>query len=109
MVMLANMSSFFKAEVACVKAGLSPINPCADIIACIVSGDFQLDEVLSKDEPLVKRSDGILMLPGWLTSEGARQEYEWAKDYNVTSVCVPDIKHIHLAISALKAKMRRAR
>ena len=77
---LQNIARFFHMEALLIRHGFAPINPAADIIAAIVAGDFVYDDFLGKDEPLVKKSDVLMVLNGWSSSEGATQEVEWAHD-----------------------------
>lgn len=110
MEMLVNLSHFFKAEGALIKAGMAPLNPASDLIACIVRGDLSLQEVLTKDEPFVRTSDGALLLPGWKDSKGALVEYDWMVEECIPRIEVIDMKHLDLAIKALSYKLglRRA-
>jgi len=80
---LQNLARFFHAETTLIKHGFSPINPAADLIAALHAGDFTYRDYLGKDEPLVKRSDALLLLPGWSESMGATAEVSWALQADV--------------------------
>jgi len=81
----ANLRRFFRWEALLLQKGYSPINPAADFFALMMMGETKnaeewYERLLGKDEPLVKRSDALLMLKGWRNSKGALREYDWAKD-----------------------------
>lgn len=87
-----NLAAFFEAEKELLKSGFAPINPAADFIALMMMGERMGREdwrrmLMGKDEPLVKGADAIFMLPGWTHSPGAREEWEWAKDFGVPAFC----------------------
>lgn len=82
-VALQNLARFFHAEATLIRHGFAPINPASDLIAAIVAGDFAYEDFLGKDEPLVRRSDAIFMLPDWGCSHGATQELGWAFESDV--------------------------
>jgi hypothetical protein len=41
--------------------------------------DIDWEKFLEGDEELIRRSDGLVMLPYWVTSKGAAREYELAR------------------------------
>jgi len=73
-----NLSRFFYWEMRLTEAGFSVINPAADVISLLMGGRLIYDDLLAKDEPLVKRSDTLFLLDRWNTSRGARREKRWA-------------------------------
>ena len=88
--MYRNLRHFFEAERELLQLGFAPINPAADFTALMMMGDERVSSdlwtkmLMTKDEPLVKRSDALFLLPGWRRSLGAQKEVFWAEE-----ACVP--------------------
>ena len=75
---LANLHWFFVMEIQLKRSGYSVINPAADLIACIMAGDFEFKELLENDEALVKKADALFLHLDWQDSRGATMEHDWA-------------------------------
>jgi len=80
---ITNLHAFFAMEIELTRLGYSALNPASDVLAAIMHGRFKHGTLLGKDEAFVKRSDAILFLPRWETSNGARQERVWAEEADV--------------------------
>jgi hypothetical protein len=87
---LNNMSVFYRKEIELTQMGFSVLNPAADIITILIAGNFVYEDLLGKDESLVKVSNAIYLLPGWEKSIGAQREYHWAF---VDSIAVLESNH----------------
>ena len=54
------------------------------------------DNVLKGDLMMVARCDGIVMLPNWNTSKGARMEHAYAAELGIPIWYYPDIPPLHV-------------
>lgn len=85
---LYNFPAFFKAALALREQGINVINPAEKDMARgfdpgkpLKDQDFSLEETLRQDflDILHEDTDGVVFLPGWQDSSGARDEYRIAR------------------------------
>jgi hypothetical protein len=89
-LVVRNMGRFFVAERDLLLRGFAPINPAADFIALMMAPEWFIGDetvywetLMAKDEALVKSSNGLYLLPNWLSSKGAVSEYYWARQAGI--------------------------
>jgi hypothetical protein len=80
---IKNMHKMIKTAKAAREAGFSVYVPCVDILEGLVDGNFTYKDFFDNSQPWLLASDGVLLTPGWETSEGTKREIKLAEDNNI--------------------------
>lgn len=95
-----NFDAFYEAEAMLQKGGYEVLNPArmdADIgfnPDTDVPDKAFLDEAMRRDFEAVMKSDGVVMLPGWEKSVGAKAEMGLARWRRIPVYSFPDMKEL---------------
>lgn len=75
---LANIISALKNAVLVAEAGAHPIIPHTALPGCETWQD-----AMNCCKPMLSDCDAIFLAPGWENSRGARQEHDWALEWEM--------------------------
>ncbi|PSR23568.1 MAG: hypothetical protein C7B43_19995 [Sulfobacillus benefaciens] len=73
-----NFPLFHRAAAAFRQHGVAVVNP-----AEICSVDTTWSVALAQDLAVLPQTQGLILLPGWQTSSGARLEWQWARAHGL--------------------------
>ena len=80
---IKNMHRMIKCAREVRRIGFSVYVPGNDFLEGLVDGDFNYEEYFSNSQPWLAASDAVFLTPGWETSEGTKQEIEYAKQLGI--------------------------
>lgn len=75
-----NRPAFFAAEALLRSMGHDTLNPA--ISEDLMGWDCSWEDYMKNDAKLVRSADGIVLLPGWQKSKGAKIEARMARRWN---------------------------
>jgi hypothetical protein len=86
--------------------GYAPFNPAADWGTVKVWTAPSIERLMQRDRAFFEVCDALLQLKGWEHSIGARQEHEWALEWELPCVVECGLDATHKALDAVFAPRR---
>lgn len=81
---------FMNSEIRLKKLGHEVVNP-ARLGKCLPK-TFEQKDYLDVEKEIITKCDAICMLKGWEESEGAKEEYSFAKQMNIKVIFEKEVK-----------------
>ena len=80
---LLNIHKMLKVAEEARQAGFVPFIPALDLLMGICFGYTDYEQYFGLSQEWLKRSDGVLLVPGWETSKGTKREIITANEYGI--------------------------
>jgi len=80
---ISNCSRMIKYAESIRRSGVAVYIPCLDLLQGLVMGDMEFTDYFNNSFEVLKRCDGVYLVPGWENSEGTKREIALAESIGI--------------------------